>query len=383
MSKMINKMRYRVLFLVVILVAGISTSCSKWLDLKPQDGLVKQDYWKTKEQLDAAVSGIYATMLDGASLPLTKYMFIWGEIRGDMIVAANEPAAGASTTSLSTLTRDELDMLHTDITSANSLTNWDAFYEVINLCNNVVKNAPTAKTNDNTLTQAALNAYIGEARAIRGLMYFYLLRTFGEVPLKLDPTSSDSDIKPLAKSTRQQVYDQIIADLKYAADNTVISYSTLADNKGRVNQYTAYTILADAYLWNEDYQNCIDACNKVIASGNYQLFPAGTLRFDWYNSVYFNGNSVESIFELQFYAQKLNPFYNMFIGDKTPKEFLAADFVVAGDVFGIDLIDPLNKDIRGAGTSMSEGTGSILKYTANATPSTSFSHWFLYRYSDV
>jgi hypothetical protein len=380
---MMNSMRYRVLFLVVMLVAGVSSSCSKWLDIKPQDGLVKQDYWKTKEQLDAAVSGIYATMLDGASLPLTKYMFIWGELRGDMVIAANEPAAGTSTTSLSTLTRDELDMLHTDLTAANSLTNWDAFYEVINLCNNVIKNGPTAKANDNTLTQAALNAYIGEARAIRGLMYFYLLRTFGEVPIKLDPTSSDSDIQPLAKSSKTDVYNQVIADLKYAADNTVISYSTLADNKGRVNQYTANTILADAYLWNEDYQNCIDACNKVISSGNYQLFPAGTLQFDWYNSVFFQGNSVEGIFELQFYAQKLNPFYDMFVGNKTAKEFKAADFVVNGELFGTDIVDPLNHDIRGSGVSMSEGTGSILKYTVYATPTTTFTHWFLYRYSDV
>jgi hypothetical protein len=380
---MINNIRYRILLLVTLLVAGASSSCNKWLDIKPQDGLVKQDYWKTKEQLDAAVSGCYASMLDGASLPLTKYMFIWGELRGDMTVSANEAAAGTTTTALSTLTRDELDMQHTDLVSTNTLTNWDAFYEIINLCNNVIKYGPGVKGNDNTLTQAALNAYIGEARGIRGLMYFYLYRTFGEVPLKLEPTSSDSDIKPLAKSTKEQVYAQIISDLKYAADNTVITYGNMADDKGRINQYTAYTILADAYLWNEDYQNCIDACNKVINSGNYQIFPAGTLQFTWYNSVYITGNSVEGIFELQYYAQKLNPFYDMFVGNKSPKEFVAADYVVNGELFGTDLADPLNHDIRGAGTSMSEGTGSILKYTFAATASTTYEHWFLYRYSDV
>jgi len=381
---MINNMRYRVLFLVTVLVAGVSSSCTKWLDIKPQDGLVKQDYWKTKEQLDAAVTGCYASMLDGASMPLTKSMFIWGELRGDMVVAANEPAAGVSTTNLSTLIRDELDMIHTDLTSANTLTNWDSFYLIINLCNNVIKNAPTVLTNDNTLSQGALNAYIGEARGIRGLMYFYLLRTFGEVPLRLDPTQSDSDIQPMAKNTRQQVYDQIIADLKFAAANTVVSYSTSADNKGRINQYTAYTMLADAYLWNEDYQNCIDACNKVISSGNYQIFPPGTLQFDWYNSVFFTGNSVEGIFELQYYAQKLNPFLDMFSGStKAAKEFKAADYVVNGDLFGTDPIDPLNHDIRGANVSMSEGTGSITKYTVYATTSTTYTHWFLYRYADV
>jgi hypothetical protein len=381
---MINKMRYKVLILVTVLVAGISSSCSKWLDIKPQDGLIKQDYWKTKEQLDAAVTGIYASMLDGASLPLTKDMFIWGELRGDMVVAAAEPAVGASTTNLSTLTRDELDMLHTDLTSANTLTDWDSFYLIINLCNNVIKNAPQVLTNDNTLTQTTLNSYLGEAHAIRGLMYFYLLRTFGEVPLKLDPTSSDSDIQPLAKSSKTQVYAQIIADLQFSTANCVITFGNLADDKGRVNQYTAYSIIADAYLWNEDYQNCINACNKVIQSGNYQLFPPGSQQYDWYNAVYFTGNSVEGIFELQFYAQKQNTFLNMFSGtSKVAKEFLAAGYVVNGALYGTDIVDPLDHDIRGSGVSYSEGTSAITKYTQFATTTTSYTHWFLYRYADV
>ncbi|EHQ31142.1 RagB/SusD domain-containing protein [Mucilaginibacter paludis DSM 18603] len=378
---MIKNSTYKILLLVTVLVAGVSSSCNKWLNIKPQDGLVNQDYWKTKEQLAAAVTGCYASMLDGAALPLTKYMFIWGELRGDMVVAGTEPAAGTSTATLSTLTRDELDMLHTDIVATNTLNNWDAFYEIINYCNNVIKYGPGVKTNDNTLTQAALNAYIGEARGLRGLMYFYLLRTFGEVPLKLEPTSSDADIQPLAKSTRAQVAAQIIDDLKFAAANVLVSYGNIGDDKGRINQYTAYTILADVYLWTEDYQNCIDACNKVIQSNNYQLFPAGTLQADWYNSVFFNGNSVEGIFELQFYAQKLNPFFNMFAA--TGREFKAADWVATGDLFGTDIVDATNKDIRGAGVSMSEGSGGITKYTQFATTATSYSHWFLYRYSDV
>lgn len=381
---MITKKIYKVLILVTVMVAGLSSSCNKWLDLKPQDGLVKQDYWKTKEQLDAAVVGIYATMLDGGNLPLTKYMFIWGELRGDMVAAAAEPAAGASTNGLSTLIRDELDMLHTDLVSTNTLTDWEAFYEVINLCNNVIKNGPSVLSNDNTLTQTALNGYLGEAHAIRGLMYFYLYRTFGEVPLKLEPTLSDTDIKPLAKSTKAEVYAQIIADMQFATTNCLVTFGNVADDRGRVNQYVAYTMLADAYLWNEDYQNCINACNKVIATGNYLLLPPGTQQGDWYNTVYVNGNSVESVFELQFSLQKTNPFMQMFAGSsKLPKEFKAADYVVNGDLFGTDPIDATNRDNRGANVSMSEATGSILKYSFPANNSASYTHWFIYRYSDV
>jgi hypothetical protein len=382
---MTKNIKYKFLLLVVILTAGISPSCNKYLDVKPQDGLIRQDYWKTKEQLDASVAGCYASLLAPTtkkSIPLAKYLFTWGELRGDMVQPTYDPAAsGQSSTGLGTLQRDELDMVHDDLVSTNSLTNWEALYRTINFCNTVIKFGPDVIKSDNTLTQPVLNAYMAEVRALRALMYFYLLRTFGEVPLKLDPTVSDTDLKPIAKSSQQDVYKQIIADLQFAAQNGVASYGNLADDKGRITKYTAYTMMADAYLWMEDYQNCIDACDKVIQSNMYQLLPQGIQQSEFLNNVYVNGNSVEGIFEFQYNLQALNPFYGMFydIGH----EFMAADWIVAGNLYGTDLIDLTNKDIRGSGTSFLESNGQIYKFTAKSTTTTSYQHWFVYRYADV
>jgi hypothetical protein len=211
-------------------------------------------------------------------------------------------------------------------------------------------------------------------------MYFYLLRNFKEVPLKLSVTESDTDIEQLPKSTDQEIYQQIISDVKYASENAPETYGNLAEDRGRITKYTAYTILADAYLWMEDYQNCLDACDKVIDSKKYQLFPVGTQQFAWYNSVFFKGNSVEGIFEFQFDDQVTNPFWDMFA---VSAEFKAVDPIAEGDLFGVDVFDPNNRDIRGNNTSMSEATSAIVKYTNGRTSSTSFSHWFVYRYSDV
>jgi hypothetical protein len=69
---------------------------------------------------------------------------------------------------------------------------------------------------DNTFTQTSLDNYLSEAHAVRALMYFYLVRSFGDVPLKLTATLSDQNIQPLAKSPKAQVLDQIVADLKLA-----------------------------------------------------------------------------------------------------------------------------------------------------------------------
>lgn len=361
---------------LVIAVMLSSSSCKKWLDVRPQDGLIKQEYWQTKEQLDAAVMGCYGSLLGGTSIALSKYLFIWGELRGDMVGARFEPDNEEDEMSLGVQPRDQLNLLRSDIAANNTFVSWVAVYKTINYCNTVIKFAPGILETDKTLTQQQLNNYLAEVRGLRGLMYFYLLRTFKEVPLKLEPTASDKDIVALAKATEGQIYAQIISDLRFSAENALQTYPTVPEDKGRINQFTAYTTLADAYLWMEDYTNCIAACNKVIESKKYFIFPAGTWQDDWYRNVYFNGNSVEGIFEFQFDMQKLNPFFNMFTS-----EFKARDWIVQGGLYGIDLVNN-NSDIRGNGTSMSEATGSILKYMGKSN-TTSDTHWFVYRYSDV
>ena len=154
-----------------ILVFG--TSCKKWLDLEPRDGITKQEFWNTKEDVLAAVSGCYASLL--ASPPtvpdksLLEYMFVFGEVRADMI------SPGPS------MTNEELNIINVNITPDNTLTRWAAFYRTINYCNTVIQEAPAVKATDPTFTDASLNAYVAEALALRALMYFHLVRTFGEV----------------------------------------------------------------------------------------------------------------------------------------------------------------------------------------------------------
>lgn len=369
------------LLVLITLTSVLGSSCKKWLDLKPQDGLIREEYWQTKEQLDAAVMGCYASLLGGSTVPLAKYLFIWGELRGDMVVPGLDVSSDEDESKLTGLLRDEYDIMRTQMASTNTLVNWEALYKTINYCNNVIKFAPEVIGRDNTLTQSSLNAYLAEAHSLRGLMYFYLLRSFGEVPLKLEPTYNDSQIGPVAKSSQQEVYNQIIKDLTFGADNGQVTYGSMAEDRGRMTRFSAYAALADAYLWNSEYQKCIDACNKVIESGKYRLLPVGTQQTDFYNNVYLNGNSVESIFEFQFDNQKLNPFGAMF--GLSGREFRAADWISEGGLFGTDLNNLSNKDIRGNGTSMLEANSAICKYTNFRTTATSFTHWFVYRFSDV
>jgi hypothetical protein len=369
-SKALKSGNHKTIYKTVVLfcIMALSCSCNKYLDLRPQDGITRADFWKTKEQVKAAVFGCYASLLGSANgdRPLTDLLFVWGEARADMVA----PGPGISP--------DENNIMTNNILQTNGFTNWGPIYTIINYCNTVIDNAPGVMQYDNTFTQTQLNAYLSEVLTLRALMYFTLVKTFRDVPLKTKSTASDADLIQLAKSPAKDVLVQIMADLKQAEAGAVFSYGDNASNKGRITKYTIYALEADVYLWMDDYANCIKACDQIISSGQYGLVAGNSA---WFNTLYFNGNSNEGIFEFQYDAQKLNPFL-------TTRARYVAGAEVIEKIFGLDYIDDRNKDIRGQDGSVNVSNNSIFKYvgansSSNRTLETSYAHWFVYRYADV
>lgn len=382
-------MKKLVIGTVLIAIIIGTVSCKKWLDLKPQDGIVRDEFWQTKEQVDAEVTGIYASLLNGTSLSFSnransfiapaELFFLWGEARTDMV----SPGFRANA--------DELDIVDLNIQPINVYANWRSIYQTINYCNTVIDLAPGVLKKDNTLTQDHLNKALGEALALRGLMYFYLVRTFKDVPLKLTATQSDEDITPIAKSSADTVLAQIVTDLKTAELYLPTSYGNLNTDKGRVTRYTVNAVLADVYLWMEKYNESIAECDKIINSNNFGLISDTSAQSDnsrLFNSLYYEGNSSESIFELQFDAQKLNPFYLMLASGS--RRWGAAPQLM-DEVFGIDDQNVVPQvDLRGEGTSLRASDYTIWKYMgANASGKNlrsadqSYAHWIFYRYADI
>jgi len=359
-----NKKALNIIFFSFLLITA--TSCKKWLDLKPQDGIIRQDFWKTKEQVQSAVVGCYSSLLG----PLSENLFIWGELRGDMI----SPGPG--------MTNDELDVINVNTLPTNGVTNWSNVYRTINYCNTVVDFAPGVLSVDNTLTKTQLNAYLAEARALRALMYFYLVRSFRDVPLKLKSTASDEDLLQLPKTSQDTILQQIVSDLAFADSNAVTTQGSSYYDKGRITKYTVKAIEADVYLWMDKYQECVAACDYIINSNKFGLIAGNG---GWFSNLYYAGNSNESIFEFQYDAQKLNTFYNMFSTNKS--RYLASP-IVMDEVYTIDYIDDQNKDIRGEGAAVRTSDNSIWKYigvdfNTIRTSDASYAHWFVYRYADI
>jgi len=355
--------------LILVLLLLVVSACDSWLYLEPQDAIVKQEFWKTKEQVQSAVIGAYASTLgnsSGSDRTMGEYMFLWGELRADMVVPS--PVAR----------QEEIEVTNGNILDTNPIVNWRAFYRTINYCNTVLQFAPEAQLNDPTFNEQELRGYLGEMRALRSLMYFYLVRSFGDVPLKLDATVSDDQELQIPKAPKEEVLRQIRADLLKAETETVISYNNNASDKGRITKYTVNAMQADVYLWSELYDSALIAIDKIEKSGKYGIVPINS----WYRDLFVMGNSNESIFELQFGTQR-HPFYIML---NPQRRFNAAPHVLE-EMYTIDFLVPENKDIRADGGAV-RSDGSIWKYLGinessartNAAP---YPNWIIYRYADI
>ena len=155
-------------------------------------------------------------------------------------------------------------------------TDWINYYAAIFRCNKVIQAEITADWGGD---MAAKGRIIGQARALRGILYFDLARMFGDVPLITVPTEEN-----LPRTDAAEVYKQIFEDFKYAAANIPADAFPLearASNDGRITKYAAEAMMARAYLYYVGYygqenegcskQEAIDALEDIINNGGYEL----------------------------------------------------------------------------------------------------------------
>jgi starch-binding outer membrane protein, SusD/RagB family len=360
MLKKINKS-----FLCGLLL--VASGCDSWLYLEPEDAIVKQEFWQTKEQVESAVIGAYASFLGGSNPTLGEQMFLWGELRADMVV----PTPVART--------EEIEVTNGNILDTNPLVNWRSFYRTINYCNTVMQFGPQAMSVDKTFQESQLNSYMGEVRTLRSLLYFYLARSFGDVPLKLEATVSDDQELQIPKSPQAVVLQQIRKDLLQAEVEAPITHGSAVADKGRVTKYTVNALQADVYLWSELYDSALIACDKIINSNKFGIVQPGT---SWYRDLFVTGNSNESIFELQYDAQR----HPLFLLLQPQQRFGAAPFVL-DELYTLDMVDPTNKDLRADGASI-RSDGSIWKYMGvdgdtRRTNTAPYPNWIVYRYAEI
>lgn len=383
-------------------------SCGEWLEITPLNDIVLENFWTDKTDVENVVASCYSAMLGN---DVVSRMLVWGELRSDnMVQGQSIPDA-------------DNEILRANLLPTNPYTSWTCFYNVINRCNTVLYYAPQVAEKDPNFNESSLKAIEAEVTALRALCYFYLMRTFRDVPYTSEPSIDDNQRYDLAPTPFDDLLQILIQDLEACKDYAIKAYGNKAYNTGRITRDAIYALLADFYLWDEDYANCVKYCDLVIkskreqynelnkdkeelAENEYPLIeaetPGSSVTGNSYNQIFGNGNSTESIFELYFQESPdrltntaVSRYYGSF---NEPRGYVGApDFVGrdrngGNDVFlyGNDVF--AKKDVRSREyiARSSSGVFPITKYAYRNVSnengvyrSTNFANWIIYRLSDV
>jgi starch-binding outer membrane protein, SusD/RagB family len=391
-------------------LVAILSSCSDFLNILPLNDIVLENYWTEKADVDNAITGCYESII---STDCISRMAIWGELRSDNIVAGM------------TTSETESQMLKGNLLPTNEFTKWTCFYQVINRCNTVMYYAPKVQAVDPNYTVSELNATLAEVTALRDLCYFYLIRTFSDVPFVTVPSIDDNQVYVVKASTFDEILTTCISDLEQVKDNAVNRYANVTSNTGRITRNSIYALLAEMYLWKQDYANSEKYCDLVIDSkikaydteknntktklklyGKYPLINelvSGSYSGNAYTEIFGTGHSFESILELDFEENQsvTNSFVANYYGSSSSSSgYLApAEYLIKDVVTGTNAIFK-KTDCRYL-ESMEENGGFYIidKYTrlntsfnntiagapqVDATKrSTNYANWIIYRLTDI
>ncbi len=316
-------------------IAGGLSSCSDFLEIMPLNEVVLENYWTEKADVTSELFSCYESLESSESM---LRMGVWGELRSDNVIPGRSGSYDIS------------EMLKENILPTSSLVKWDVMYQTINRCNTLCEFAPKVQKLDPNYPLAEMNANVAEATFIRDLCYFYLLRTFRDVPITFEPSLDDQRDFQIPPTKFEDGLDMLIADLKKVEDLAVNRYvedtkesnytlsTTAYENSSRVTRLAIYSLLADLNLWRGNYSEVVKYADLVIAYKQKQykdmkLYLGNINDMYEFNSIplildkpegsstcgnmsteiFGDKNSFESIFELYFKTNQ--SVSNSYVGD--------------------------------------------------------------------
>jgi len=242
-------------------------SCTK-LDESPQGSLTQDNFYQTQSDAVAAVTAVYSTLTTDINNDFPVYgrnlnLIVDNTSDNQVYSPSNtNPDVRALGTATYVSTNDRVRKIYAQL------------YWGINKANVAIDKIPTipaAQFVDPAHTAASL---VNEAKFIRALLYFDLVRLYGNVPLLLHDQSTVTEAGMLVDRTpKETVYQQIIADLDSA---TSLPTSYTGANIGRVTGGAAHALLAKVYITRQEWARAVTELKKVITAGTANLASATT-----------------------------------------------------------------------------------------------------------
>lgn len=272
------------IIIIAIAIAFVSTSCEDYLDESKVHNVENlSSAFVSEADADMAMVGCYAQLRDRDALNGRNTYVLYDCGSQDMKMYETNNKVN----NYSFVSGDG---------DAAFQNNWKVYYQTIGRCNLLIDNVALTSAPEEKKSR-----YYSEAKVLRAMMNYYLMMTWGEIPLVMESIGAD-DHEAQIKGTdsRADIYAAIIKDCTEAIADPNLPWEKDYDSTddGHVGKATANTILTYAYLsraWensdNADFTNAKNAAKQIIDNGGYSLEP---VLLDAYYKPY---NS-ESIFEI-------------------------------------------------------------------------------------
>ncbi len=259
--------------LSVLTLAVVLPACKKsFIDLTPQGIVPVTTYYTTEIDIKSALNGTYSSLR-----PIYNSQYGFGEVPSDNTQSFSE----------SEVNFGEQDKFTWTSSSTNIQNAWSRFYTTISYANIVLGHVATPP-----MAQANRDSYTGQAKFIRALMYFNLVRMFGAVPLVLTEITSEQQAYTYNRTPVTDVYTQIEKDLTEAA--AVLPASFTGSDIGRATSVAANALLGKVYLFENKLTQAETTLAQVVATQSGPLLS--------YDQVFGLGkdNNREIIFSIQY-----------------------------------------------------------------------------------
>lgn len=262
------------IYALMLLVVFSFSSCKDYLEFPPEGTIPAEGFFETEDHAVQSVNSIYAHMR-GWEMVAFAYI-IMQEIPSDNSQKGSEVGDASFINDYENFAFTANQFVIKDY--------WAGRYRGINLCNQSITNIPEITMNETLKTRL-----IAEAKFLRALLYFDLVRAYGDVPT---PTKVPVGPEINFRTPKDEVYALIEADLMDAINILPDSYDNA--DKGRATSGAAKGILAKVYLYQERYADAERLAGEIVSSGKYSLIP------DFYDVFRVPAeNGPESIFEIQ------------------------------------------------------------------------------------
>jgi hypothetical protein len=298
-----------------MLTGGLASCTSDFLNVESKTESTTGNFYKTETDAWRALVGCYDGWRQIASVPGVG-IYIASTVMSDETYGATGNGDDRTYQVI-----DRFDMTQSPAALNIYEQDWESYYAAVYRCNELIAHEDQIAWDETSKKHAV---YMAECRAIRALLYFDMVRMWGNIPLKLAPTT-DND----PQATPKEVYKAIFEDLDYAIENIPGEdhkslYPSAGQGAGHITKYAAEAIKARAYLYYKGYYgeepdgataaDALAGLEDIISNGGYKLianyknlWPAASLvantsalGWDTEKSTYAGDNNEEVILAMNF-----------------------------------------------------------------------------------